>query len=84
MEGVGANQKIGQNPLALSTSLAIRHMGDPGGVSMVDCERYDLNADLPQPAIEFIAISGLRHQFSVDGRRDNQRTLLVRLKEEGF
>ena len=27
---------------------------------------------------------GLRHQFSVDGRRDNQRTLLVRLKEEGF
>ena len=73
---MGANQKIGQNTLALSTSLAIRHMGD--------CERYNLNADLPQPAIEFIAISGLRHQFSVDGRRDNQRTLLVRLKEEGF
>ena len=47
MEGMGANQKIGQNPLALSTSLAIRHMGNPGRIGMVDCERYDLNADLP-------------------------------------
>jgi hypothetical protein len=84
MEGVGANQKIGQNPLALSTSLAIRHMGDPGGVSMVGCERYDLNTDLPQPAIEFIAISGLRHQLGVDGRRDNERALLVDLKKKGF
>lgn len=81
---MGTNEKICQNTLALSTSLAIRHMGNPGGIRMVGCERYDLNADLPQPAIEFIAISGLRHQFSVDGRRDNQRTLLVHLKEEGF
>ena len=81
MEGVGANQKIGQNPLALSASLAIRHIGNSGRVGMVNCEWYDLNADLPQPAIEFIAISSLRHQFSVDGRRDNQGTLLVNLKE---
>jgi len=29
MEGMGANQKIGQNPLALPTSLAISHMGTP-------------------------------------------------------
>ena len=84
MEGVGAYQEIGQNPLAFSTSLAIRHMGNPGRVGMVGCERYHLNTDLPQPAIEFVASSGLRHQFSVDGRRNNQQTLLVRLKEEGF
>jgi hypothetical protein len=45
MEGVGANQNIGQNPLALSTSLAICHMGNSCRVSLVDCERYDLNAD---------------------------------------
>ena len=57
MVGMGINEKTSQNMPALSTTVAISHMGGLCGVRMVECKRYDLNTHLPHPAIEFVLIS---------------------------
>lgn len=84
MKGMGTDEKIGQNPLTLSTSFAIGRMRDSGRVGVVCRERDNFNADLLEPAIEFVTMPSLRHQLSVNGGRDDQGPLLIDLKEQRF
>ena len=84
MEGVRADEKVGQNTSAFPSSLSIGRMSQTCGIRMFFCERNDIDSAKAQPTIKFILALSLRHEFGIDRRGKNKASLFVGLDEQCF